>query len=177
MTVTFIHSYRRSGKKMTLKKLNVHACVHVHGRNWMRKSCMVEVRGILQKKFKSWSIGVVEKRLARQQPFTQLWRVSAETVVVKSALPNPPQTPKCPNALVSERKGGSAVLKEVLVAAFMAGVLIELNSKSKCFQLSLLQKIFSPCLFIFPWSRNFKVTLTTLATNTKPLLRPDLFFY
>lgn len=42
-------------EEMSVKTLNVHACVHVHGQNWMSKSCMVEVRGILQRKFRSQS--------------------------------------------------------------------------------------------------------------------------
>lgn len=108
---------KNPGEKISFKiKMNVHACVHVHGKSWM--SCMVEVRGILQKKFRSQSFSAVEKSPTRQRPFTQLWRASADVMVVKFALPNPPQTPKCRNALVSELKRGSTVLKRAACRSF-----------------------------------------------------------
>lgn len=135
-------------------------CACVHACAWTKLNAQEmhgnEVRGILQKKFRSQSFSGVEESYTRQRPFTPLWRVRADAVVVKSAVPNPPQTSKRPNALVSELKGGSAVLKELRVPAFITGVLNGMGRKEKAKMTQLqmfptftfFQQIFSPCYFL-----------------------------
>lgn len=84
--------------------------------------------------------------------------MGADAVVVKFALPNPPQTPKRPNALVSELKGDSAVLKELLVAA---GALNRIGQQKKMFLTSSLTAN------IFPM---FSFTFLFFFFNQKPLV-------
>lgn len=73
-------------------------CACVHACAWTKLNAQEmhgnEVRGILQKKFRSQSFSGVEESYTRQRPFTPLWRVRADAVVVKSAVPNLPQTSK-----------------------------------------------------------------------------------